>query len=75
MSSYRRAVRISLGSSNSPSPEAKPQREITDAAVSEIFFRHSQCVFAQKGAKHPCPMLLFSKQIAEELNSYFNDED
>ena len=73
MSHYRRKTHIDVDSKSSPS--AGVRRKITDAAVCEIFFRHSQCVFAQKGARHPCPMLLFSKQIAEELNEYFEGED
>jgi len=45
------------------------KRRITSAAVEEMFFRQSQCI-------HPkCPMLLFSKQLAEELNVYFGEED
>lgn len=46
-----------------------PKRRITPAAVEEMFFRHSQCIYAK------CPMLLFSKQLAEELNAYFTEEE
>jgi hypothetical protein len=43
-------------------------RKISPAAVEEIFFEQVQCVY------HKCPMLLFSKQLAEQLNAYFEGE-
>ena len=44
-----------------------PKRRITPAAVEEMFFRQSQCI-------HPkCPLLLFSEQLAEELNTFFEE--
>ena len=46
-----------------------PNRRITPAAVEEMFFRHSQCINPK------CPLLLFSKQLAEELNAYFREEE
>jgi len=44
-----------------------PKRRISPAAVEEMFFRQSQCI-------HPnCPLLLFSKQLAEELNAFWGE--
>jgi len=46
-----------------------PKRRITPAVVEEMFFRQAQC-------NHPkCPLLLFSDQLAEELNAYFGKEE
>lgn len=70
-----RKTRTDADRQSSQPVKAKPKPKITDAAVCEIFFRHSQCVFAQKGARHPCPMPLFSKQIADELNEFFEGDD
>jgi hypothetical protein len=46
-----------------------PQRKITDAQVNEMVWRNMQCIL------HRCPMLLFGKQLAEELNEFFLEED
>lgn len=46
-----------------------PKRRITPAAVEEMFFRQAQCVYAK------CPMLLFSRQLADELNTFFAEEE
>ena len=50
--------------------EHKPPRiMITPAQVESIFWPNMQCI-------HPhCPMLLFSNQIADELNEFFKQED
>jgi hypothetical protein len=45
-----------------------PKKYISAAVVEEIFFRQAQCVCAK------CPMLLFSEQLAEELNAYFEQK-
>ena len=42
-----------------------PKRRISPAAAEETFFRQGQCVYPK------CPLLLFSEQLAEELNAYF----
>jgi hypothetical protein len=42
---------------------------ITPAQVSEIVWRNSQC------ANHHCSMVLFSREIAEELNEFFRLEE
>lgn len=42
---------------------------ITDAQVSEMVWRNMQCIH------HRCPMLLFGKQLAEELNEFFAVEE
>ena len=46
-----------------------PRIMITPAQVESIFWPNMQCI-------HPhCPMLLFSNQIADELNEFFKQED
>jgi hypothetical protein len=45
------------------------QRKITDAQVNEMVWRNMQCILRR------CPMLLFGKQLAEELNEFFLEED
>ena len=50
--------------------ERKPPRiMITPAQVASIIWPNSQCVNPR------CPMLLFSNQIADELNEFFKQED
>jgi hypothetical protein len=44
-------------------------RKITDAAVDEMVWRNMQCI------NHRCPMLLFGKKLADELNEFFLEED
>lgn len=70
MSRYRRAVRITSGKPDSPSPKAK--RRITDAQIVELVWAHSQCVHNQAGK---CPLLIFGKQLAEALNEFFWSDD
>ena len=48
------------------------QRQITDAQVVEMVWRHSQCVLNQMGK---CPLLVFGKQLAEELNEFFAEDE
>jgi hypothetical protein len=43
--------------------------EITPAQVQEIVWRNSQCV------NHHCSMLLFSRELADELNEFFKPEE
>ena len=43
--------------------------EINPAQVQEIVWRHSQCV------NRHCSMLLFSREIADELNEFYRSED
>jgi hypothetical protein len=50
----------------SPKP---PRIAITTAQVESIVLPNMQCI-------HPhCPMLLFSNQIADELNEFFKQEE
>ena len=51
---------------------AIPQRRITDAQVVEMVWRHSQCVLSQRGK---CPLLVFGRQLAEEINEFFAQEE
>ena len=45
-----------------------PLIQITPAQVQDIVWRNMQCINPR------CPMLLFSNQIAEELNEFFKQE-
>jgi hypothetical protein len=47
------------------------QSTITPAAVYEMVTRNSQCVLNQTSR---CPLLVFTKQLCEELNE-FSEED
>ena len=48
----------------------KPSRiKITPAQVTSIVWSNMQCINPR------CPMLLFSNQIAEELNEFFKQEE
>jgi len=49
-----------------------PQKKITDAQVVEMVWRHSQCVRNQTGK---CPLLVFGRQLAEEINEFFTEEE
>ena len=50
--------------------DQKPPRiMITPAQVTSIVWANMQCINPR------CPMLLFSNQIAEELNEFFKQED
>jgi hypothetical protein len=48
-----------------------PQKKIADAQVVEMVWRNSQCVLNQTGR---CPLLVFGKQLAEEINEFFAQE-
>ncbi len=48
------------------------QTKITDAQAVELVWRHSQCVRNQTGR---CPLLVFGRQLADEVNAYFNEEE
>jgi hypothetical protein len=50
---------------------AMPQKRIADAQVVEMVWRHSQCVLNQTGR---CPLLIFGKQLAEEINEFFAED-
>jgi hypothetical protein len=45
-----------------------PQKKITDPQAVEMVWRHSQCVRNQTGK---CPLLVFGRQLAEEINEFF----
>ena len=46
-----------------------PQIKITPAQVTSIIWPNMQCINPR------CPMLLFSNQIADELNEFFKGEE
>jgi hypothetical protein len=50
-------------------PPKTPAKQITPAQVESIIWENMQCINGR------CPMLLFSKQIAEELNQFFREGD
>jgi hypothetical protein len=50
-------------------PPAPKRIEISPAQVQEIVWRTSQC------ANRYCSMLLFSREMADELNEFFRPED
>jgi len=50
---------------------AMRHRKITDAQIVEMVWRHSQCVLNQTGR---CPLLVFGRQLAEEINEFFKEE-
>jgi hypothetical protein len=54
------------------SPSAKVKREITPAALYELFEANSQCV---KNGEGKCPLLVFSVQFAEAINHFFSEKD
>jgi hypothetical protein len=43
--------------------------QITPAQVQEVVWRNMQCINPH------CPMVLFSREIAEELNEFFKQEE
>jgi hypothetical protein len=51
------------------SPEVAKRIEITPAQVQELVWRHSQC------ANRYCSMVLFSREMADELNEFFFPEE
>lgn len=48
-----------------------PRKQITDAQAVEMVWRHSQCVRNQTGR---CPLLVFGRQLADEINEFFREE-
>jgi hypothetical protein len=48
------------------------RKKITDAHVVEMVWRHSQGVLNQTGR---CPLLVFGKQLADEINELFGEEE
>jgi hypothetical protein len=55
--------------SRGESPAVAKKIEITPAQIQEIVWRNSQC------ANRYCSMLLFSRELAEELNEFFSPEE
>jgi len=61
---------LSLGAGDANEGRSPPQIEINDAQVTEMVWCHSQCI------EPHCPLLIFGKQLADELNEFFDgDED
>jgi hypothetical protein len=59
---------LSLIDGKNPSVQRK---QIADAQAVEMVWRHSQCVLNQTGK---CPLLVFGRQLAEEINEFFTGE-
>jgi len=51
---------------------AMTQKKITEAQVVGMVWAHSQCVLNHTGR---CPLLVFGKQLADEITAYFNEEE
>ena len=49
-----------------------PPKQITEAQAVEMVWMHSQCVLNQTGK---CPLLIFGRQFADELNEFFAPEE
>jgi hypothetical protein len=49
-----------------------PKRSISDPEAVEMVWRQSQCVLNQTGR---CPLLIFGRQLAEEINGFFGEEE
>lgn len=47
------------------------KKTINTAAVYEMITRNSQCVLNHTGR---CPLLVFTKQLCEELNEFFTED-
>ena len=60
---------LSLIDGKNPSVQRK---QFTDAQAVEMVWRHSQCVLNQTGK---CPLLVFGKQLAEEINEFFREDE
>lgn len=60
---------LSLIDGKNPSVQRK---QITDAQAVEMVWRHSQCVLNQTGK---CPLLVFGRQLAEEINGFFTEDE
>ena len=54
--------------------EKPTKRRITDAQIVEIIWANSQCVHNQR-ERDTCPLLLFGRQIADEINRFFYDDE
>ncbi len=61
----RKILDMSRGEEQKPPPRIM----ITPAQVSSIIWPNMQCINPR------CPMLLFSNQIADELNEFFKGEE
>jgi hypothetical protein len=48
--------------------EKQPATQINDAQVVEMVWRNMQCI------KPHCPLLVFGRQLSEELNEFFGSE-
>jgi hypothetical protein len=60
----RKVLDLSRGEDRKP-----PRIMITSARVASIIWPNSQCINPR------CPMVLFTKEIADELNEFFKGEE
>lgn len=71
LSEYKRADKQFNGCLKSMGDPPR-KRKLHPAALYEMFERHSQCVKTQEGK---CPLLVFTTQLCEEINEYFNGNE
>jgi hypothetical protein len=49
-----------------------PRRQISGAQCVELVWSNSQCVHTRTGK---CPLLIFGEQLAQQLNTFFVDDE
>ena len=49
-----------------------PRRQITGAQCVELVWSNSQCVHSRTGK---CPLLIFGEQLAQQLNTFFAEDE
>jgi len=70
-SEHRKRLATEILSLERGKDSAAPQKTISPAALYEMITRNSQCVLNQRGR---CPLLVFTKQLCEELNEFFTED-
>jgi hypothetical protein len=68
LSGKRRMVEQILTLSAGKDRSIRP-KQITAAQVTEMVWRNMQCI------NHRCPMLLFGKQLSDEINEFFAEAE
>lgn len=52
--------------------EPAPRRQISGAQCVELVWSNSQCVHSRTGK---CPLLIFGEQLAQQLNTFFAEDE
>jgi hypothetical protein len=55
---------LTLGDGRDRTP---PRKQITDSQIVAMVWNNSQCIKAH------CPLLIFGRQLAADLNAFFNE--